>query len=211
MFTLTDSPRRYARGTAVSIKRSCDQAIRLTLLSPLLLLSACALSPQYVEIDPDIEVNSQLPVAQVVSVQVEDNRGQEALGTRGGTYSDTSFIYPSKSLSESLKPAAEQALQEMGLETQGASPMPIKLTLIVDQLSYQMNNSAVPKVVTLNTRIRATVDRGGEHYEGRYSSSKSRNFMTSPNEEANRQMVNAVLSETLTRLFNDPEILQRLR
>ncbi len=211
MFKLTHSASQYARSAAMWMKTAGGHALRLTLLSPLLLLTACALSPQYVDIDPDSEVNHQLPVSQVVLVQVEDNRGQEALGTRGGTYSDTSFIYPSKSLSESLTPAAEQALRELGLDTQGPSPMPIKLTLIVDQLSYQMNDSALPKVVTLTSRVRAKVDRGGEHYEGRYSSSQSRNFMTSPNDEANRQMVNAVLSDTLTRLFNDPEILKRLR
>lgn len=185
------------------------KAMALTLLA--LTFSACALSPQHVELMPSVEVTSRLPVAHIVSLSIEDQRPQNYLGTRGGVYADTSYIYPATSLQQSLRPAALQALQQLGLQTEGVSPQPILIKLVIEQLSYQMDDRALPKKVTLNTRIRAELTRGTQQHQGNFNSAKVYNFVKSPSAEQNQKIVNEILSETLTRLFNDPQLLAFLQ
>ncbi len=172
-----------------------------------LLLSACALSPQYVEIDPDINVNRQIGVSHIVTLDIEDRRPQNPLGTRGGVYAKTSFIYPSQPLAQGLRPAANRALQQLGLSTEGLSPNPISITLFIDELSYQADSSSLPVKITLNCRIRAEVNKADSSHQGNFKSSATHSYVKSPSEEENRKIINEILSETMTRVFSDEKLI----
>ncbi len=176
-----------------------------------LIISGCALSPQHVTLSPRVTVNDHIAVAHIVQLHIEDKRPQQHLGTRGGVYSETSYIYPQQSLPASLRPAAIRALQELGLQTEGLSPQPIQLTLTVEELSYRTDDSKLPKKVALSTRIHARVIKGEREHEGRFNSSKTYSFVKSPSTEENQKIINELLSETMTRLFNDPKLLNFIR
>lgn len=190
----------------------CKKLFRSSLLlaSPLL-LTACALSPQYVEISPKIEVKERIMPAQVVQLSIEDNRTQQHIGTRGGVYKETSYIYLDKPVSKSLRPVAIAALQELGLDPNGVSPQPVLMNIRLDQLSYVMSDESLPKKVDLTASLHLSASKGDKNHEGRFNSAKQFSFFSAPDEEDNTEMINEILSDTLTRLFNDPKFIQFIR
>lgn len=174
-------------------------------------LSGCALSPQYVDLRPDIEIKQQVNPSQVVTLSIEDNRGKAQLGTRGGVYKDTSFIYLNRPIADSLRPAAIQALNALGLDTEGQSPVPVNIKLRLDRFDYQMNDEKLPKKVALNIGIHLTATKGSGTHEGQFNSAKEYSFMRAPSDEDNEKIINEILSETLSRLFNDQRLLDFIR
>ncbi len=179
----------------------------LTVGAAAVVLSACALSPQYVDVNPTIEVKKQTASPNVVQLQIEDKRPQTQLGTRGGVYKDTSYIYLNKPIAETLTPVAEKALQQLGLQTNGQSPQPYEITIRLDKLTYSINEEKLPKKVALNTSLHLSVNKGDRSHEGEFNSSKEFSYMKAPSEEENEKIINEILSETLTRLFNDPQFI----
>ena len=173
----------------------------------LIILTGCALSPQNVELNPTVTVTNSIPVAHVVRLSIEDQRPQEHLGTRGGVYAESSYIHPARPLEESLHPAATKALQGLGLQTDGVSPKPILVNIIIDELSYAVDNDSVPKKVTLKTRIRAQILKASREHNGQFSSTKTHSYIKLPDEEENQKIINDILSNTLTRLFNDQKLI----
>lgn len=191
-------------------KHHAKKRLTLTLLVSmfaLAVLNGCALSPQYVDIKPTIDVKSKVAAANIVIVNVQDRRAQAQLGTRGGVYKDTSYIYLSKPINETLQPEAKSALNRLGLQTQGASPQPIEMTIFLDKLSYSIIEEKLPKKVNLEAKLSLTVKRGNETHEGAFNSAKEFSYMKSPSEEENEKIINEILSETLSRLFNDSRFI----
>ena len=47
---------------------------------------------------------------------------------------------------------------------------------------------------------------GNERYTGQYKSSTERKTVVTPSMESNEEMVNAIISSTLNRLFADPKL-----
>ncbi|MEH6627871.1 MAG: YajG family lipoprotein, partial [Motiliproteus sp.] len=159
------------------------------------------------EIDPDIKINQHINVAHTATLDIEDRRPQNPLGTRGGVYATTSFIYPSQPLEQGLRPAAIHALQQLGLTTEGLSPKPIGINLYIDELSYLAESSSLTVTVTLNCRISAEINKADRSHQGNFKSSKTYSYVKSPNEEENRKIINEILSETMTRVFNDEKLI----
>lgn len=181
------------------------RSLSITLL--IVSLAACALSPQYVEIDPDIKISQQIDTAHITALTIYDKRPENQLGTRGGVYAQTSFIYPSQPLTESLKPAALHALQQLGLATEGLSPNPLNVSLNIDELSYTADSSTLPIKVTLNCRISIEIDKMGSIHKGNFKSSKTHSYLKSPNEEENKKIINEIVSDTMTRVLNDQKLI----
>ena len=78
--------------------------IRLFILSvPVLFLSACALSPQIIVIEPDISVQGNSVQPLVLQLEVVDGRDSPILGQRGGIYKETSHISTSENMTTTLR------------------------------------------------------------------------------------------------------------
>lgn len=182
------------------------------LAAVILTLSGCAKSPQQVRLNPEVNVDSYISNQPTVYLTITDKRPSKSLGTRGGVYRDTNNITLSKDLASTLRPVATAALNEMGVIVDDPSPRPIKLELIVETLEYKVNeNQTLPIEVSLKTRISAVVDSNGKQQTTQYQSSKLHKFFTAPNTEDNSKIINDIVSETLTRLFNDPKLINLLR
>ena len=80
-----------------------------------LLFAGCALSPQNVILTPTITITNSITAPHVVKLSIDDRRPQKHLGTRGGVYAKSSYIYLAKPLAQSLYPAAITALQKYNL------------------------------------------------------------------------------------------------
>jgi uncharacterized lipoprotein len=182
---------------------------KITLLSALLLtLGGCAQSPQQIHLKPEITINHQVSNQPSVHLSVVDKRPNQSLGTRGGTYSESNHITLASSLQSMLKPIASAALSEIGVVIDQPSPMPTDLEIWVEKLQYDVNNEkTLPLEITLNAQIAAIANKGGKEQISRYQSSKVHKFLTAPSTEKNEEIINAIVSTTLTRLLNDPKLI----
>ncbi|MEH6472530.1 MAG: YajG family lipoprotein [Halopseudomonas sp.] len=180
----------------------------LVLATLLLTLVGCAQSPQQIKLNPHINVNSYVQNQPTVYLSVIDKRPSKSLGTRGGTYRNSNHITLAKDLQTMLKPAATAALNEMGVVVDKPSPMPIDIQLWVEKLQYDVNDTqTLPIEVKVQAQIAAVANKDSRQQVARYESSKVHKFFTAPSTEKNEQIINEIVSETLTRLFNDPKLI----
>lgn len=208
MFNLKNMFNLKQKPTPKTINKMLSRAAVLILSA--VFLGGCALSPQYVDLKPTIDVKEQELTPNIVQLSIVDKRPETKLGTRGGVYKDTSYIYLSKPIEETLTPAAQAALQKLGLQTQGLSPLPYQMTIQLDKLTYKMNDEKLPKKVSIDTSISVFLSKGDKSHQGEFSSAKEFSYMKSPNEEENQKIINEILSDTLTRLFNDNKVVSFL-
>ena len=177
-------------------------------------LVGCAHSPQQLTVQP--QINKPLnPVAQQqpVTVQVQDTRQSKILGTRGGIYPDSSNITISDSTLPAVRQQVENALRQLGFNVvpQG-TPNANSLTLNLSDLSYQSPKSSVYVTqADISATFVAEARNMNKNYQGRYSSSLQQRVGYAPNEQTNTQLVTDVMSDALTRVFQDPAIIQILQ
>jgi uncharacterized lipoprotein len=173
----------------------------------ILWLNGCALSPQQVTLSPIIDTPSQINRSVQVQVEVIDNRPQQSLGNRGGVYADSSHILPDRPLEESLLASSQQALYNLGLNRSNPTPFPVRLTLIVDQLSYSAEGN-LPIQVSLYVTLRAKAVKRNREHSATFETNQKHRFLKAPTPEQNERIINELLSDTLSRLFNDPALLE---
>jgi uncharacterized lipoprotein len=174
-----------------------------------LTLVGCAHSPQ--QLSPQPKLTSQLaPVGhgQPVVVRVVDGRPSPTLGTRGGLYPETSAIsVQSADILPKLQQQAEAAVRLLGYTPSANNGNAPSLTVTLADLKYQSPKEGLYVTeATIAATFRADVVNNGRSYNGRYAASLDQRFGMAPNEETNTKLVSDVLSDALTRLFQDPTI-----
>jgi uncharacterized lipoprotein len=173
-----------------------------------LTLVGCAHSPQ--QLSPQPKLTAQLaPVGrgQPVVVRVVDGRPGPTLGTRGGMYPETSAISVSGAdLLPKLQAQAEAAVRLLGFTPSPSGSGP-QLTVTLADLKYQSPKEGLYVTeATISSTFRADVQNNGRNYSGRYAASLDQRFGMAPNQETNTKLVSDVLSDALTRLFQDQTI-----
>lgn len=179
-----------------------------------LTLVGCAHSPQ--QLSPQPRITTQLaPVGhgQPVVVRVVDGRQSQSLGTRGGLYPETSAITVNGAdLLPKLQAQAEAAVRLLGFTpTQGGNAP--QLTVTLAELRYQSPKEGLYVTeATISSTFRADVrnNNSGRSYNGRYAASLDQRFGMAPNQETNTKLVGDVLSDALTRVFQDQTIASTL-
>lgn len=178
-----------------------------------LTLVGCANSPQ--QLSPQPRLTTQLaPVGhgQQVVVRVVDGRPSPTLGTRGGLYPETSAVsVNANDVVPKLQAQAEAAVRLLGFTpTTNAYNAP-QLTLTLAELKYQSpKDKLYVTEATIGATFRADVVNATRRYSGRYGASLNQRFGMAPNQETNTKLVSDVLSDALTRVFQDQTIGQTL-
>jgi uncharacterized lipoprotein len=175
-----------------------------------LALAGCANSPQ--QLSPAPRITAQLAASghgQPVMVRVVDGRQSPTLGTRGGLYPETSAVtVNANDVVPKLQAQAEAAVRLLGYTPSGSGP---ELTITLADLKYQSPKEGMYVTeATISATFRADVRNAGGSYSGRYGASLNQRFGMAPNQETNTKLVSDVLSDALTRLFQDPVIGQKL-
>ncbi|MDX1519862.1 MAG: hypothetical protein R3318_07025, partial [Gammaproteobacteria bacterium] len=75
-------------------------------------ITACALSPQIIVIEPDINVQGKSDWPRTLRLDVTDGRDSPIIGQRGGIYKDTSHISTSENMTATLRKSLVKALQK---------------------------------------------------------------------------------------------------
>jgi uncharacterized lipoprotein len=138
-----------------------------------------------------------------------DGRTSPTLGTRGGLYPETSAVtVTANDIVPKLQAQAEAAVRLLGYTPSGSGP---QLTITLADLKYQSPKEGMYVTeATISANLRAEVRNNAGTYSGRYAASLNQRFGMAPNQETNTKLVGNVLSDALTRLFQDPTIGQRL-
>ena len=177
------------------------------LLITLFLLVACAYSPQQITINPSVDTSAEdYGLGRSVQIVVEDHRAVKELGSRGGVYKDTSLITIGNSITEAIAGAAEARLAIQGFNTNSIDADAATVKIIIDSLSYDTPVQSVGKKIKLDAILKLEMTAGNELYTGQYKSSTERKTVVTPSMESNEEMVNAIISSTLNRLFADPKL-----
>lgn len=186
----------------------------LLVASLALVLVGCAHSPQQLSVQPQVQVPLN-PVArqQPVMVVVRDTRDSKILGTRGGIYPDSSSITVSEQTLPKVRQQVEESLRKLGFNVvPEGTPNANNLTVSLAELKYQ-TPSASTYVTEANIAATfvAEAQAANNRYQGRYGASAQHRFGYAPNQATNTRLVTEVMSDALTRVFKDPEILRVLQ
>lgn len=176
------------------------------------LSSACTLSPQKVDIAPTLETPSRaLDAGRSVAIEVIDKRADPIIGTRGGVYADTSTISSRGDPTAGIREALRIALRGYGIASvEDARDGAARVTVALEQLEYVATGKAFVSAVAVSATVSVVCRRDTRTYEARYRAKNSKRVAMAPNEEANEQLINAVLSEVLGRLVTDQKLLDLL-
>jgi uncharacterized lipoprotein len=173
----------------------------------LLLLTACAYSPQQLQLAPSISAEQQsYGAGQAIEVAVDDQRASKVLGSRGGAYPDTSLITLADNFTEVLVNAGKATLAAQGFNVNPTQAGDAQFKIIVDTLDYQKPERSVGSEVHLVAVLRAEINSGGESYSARYQTRSEQLMAWTASTARNEEMVNAVVSNTLERMFGDEKL-----
>ncbi|MFP8967854.1 YajG family lipoprotein [Pokkaliibacter sp. CJK22405] len=176
-----------------------------------LVLAGCALSPQAVNVNPQITPGSYAATGKRISVTVSDQRASKVLGTRGGIYAQTSNVTLSSQAPQRLKGSMAGALTQMGFQITTSENADVQMNVILDKLTYQPSVRSLIQVVDLSDAIRIVVSSpNGSSYTGSFKTEKHHEFSHVPSEETNSKIINELLAETLSHALQDPKLISAM-
>jgi uncharacterized lipoprotein len=175
----------------------------LKILSLSLFITACAVSPQSVVIQPQTNVSGpQYGQGRAVTISVEDRRTSTILGNRGGVYQASSVITISNDISLALLQAAQATTAQLGFDGSSLAA-PAHVTIMLEQLTYDTQSKNLINTVSLDAKITITTTVGGSNHTGHYRTQRSHQFPRLPDAQKNAEIINEILSTSLERGFSD--------
>lgn len=168
------------------------------------LMTACAQSPQRINVQPTLSVSGDaVGNGRAILVSGSDQRQSKVLGSLGGVYGNSATVTVGNNIEQALAGAANAMLAAQGYVVNSPDPSALQLTIVVESLTYQPQEQAVGNDIRLAAVLRADVTKQGETFSGRYQSNAERRSVTRPDQKDNERYVNELLSDTLTRMFSD--------
>ncbi|MDX1803060.1 MAG: YajG family lipoprotein [Alcanivorax sp.] len=182
--------------------------LRATLLAiACALSSACALSPQQVDIAPQPQVQTtNVGHNQPVQVTAVDSRDQQAFGTRGGVYKETALVRPGNNVKDAIEKAVRQGLQQEGFNAFNPGSDATRLEVRLEKLDYIPEQGSVVNEVTVKLDLRGEASRGDVSHTGTYKSSVVHDLPFTPTASQNQKMINDILGDGINRLLKDPKM-----
>lgn len=178
--------------------------MRIALLAVVALLTACAQSPQRINVAPTLTMAGEMTGnGRAIIVSGSDQRASKVLGSLGGVYGGTATLSIGNNLEQALTQAANGLLAAQGYVVNSPDPSALQLTIVAEKITYEKLEQPVGHAVKLVATLRAEVTKGGETFSGRYTSESEKRSVGRPNAEENEEYVNELLSTTLKRMFAD--------
>ena len=179
---------------------------------PVLLLvsSGCALSPQVIEINPDIQLADKAAVKQPVKLglNVVDSRSSPVIGQRGGVYKDTSDISTSENMTGNLQRQISIALKQLGYEVAGKGESPdADLTIRISNMKYSASSDKLLNKIEIKVAIHALITKNGKEFNGDYSATRKKDYVKLPSIDENEKIVNEALAVVLQSMLQDRDLV----
>lgn len=175
-------------------------------------LSACALSPQTIDVVPKPEVISRnIGNNAAIGIATSDQRASAEFGTRGGIYGATSLLRADNDMSGAITLAVRQGLQQQGFNAYNPAAGAAELEVRIVEFSYIPEDGSVVNRVDVQTELQALArnDRGDE-FRGVYRAGNTYEQPLTPSAKRNKMMINDVLNRALSKLLADDQLLNFL-
>jgi uncharacterized lipoprotein len=190
-----------------------NTARHLIFLTFIVLLPACALTPQQLHLEPSVTVKPK-PVADgtMVAVAVEDTRTATKLGEVG----DPNTQMVEVSLTEDFKPQlfeeVRDALTEMGFNVVPAGGEESDRTLQIDVRRLELTSVKQPFVfdTELRAELGAVATNGGDTYDRLYYVRTRKETAGPPYLKDSNALINTAVSQALEDLLSDERLLELL-
>lgn len=171
------------------------------------MVSSCAqFSPQQISLSPAIEADNLIQGAGSLSLEVVDDRSDAVIGSRGGSYPETSIITAQPKVVDVVSSLASQVFERSGFEVTNTFPEQ-QVTLRVVELSYVTEPAkASIRKNTATAAIAVEVTNDNQVYRNNYRTTRFIETLGYPSEEENEELINSVLEAVLQRLFSDREL-----
>jgi uncharacterized lipoprotein len=175
-------------------------------------LSACALSPQMIDIVPKPEVVTRnAGNNEAVRVSTLDQRSSPAFGTRGGVYGDTSLIRAGNDMPGAITLAVRQGLQQQGFNAYNPGGQASDLDVRIVEFSYVPEEGSVVNRVEVKAELHAIArNQRGDEFRGVYRAGNTYEQPLTPTASRNQMMLNEVLDRALRQLLADDKLLNFL-
>lgn len=189
---------------------------RLTWMCVLLafaVLGACSYTPpQSVALHPEVKApGGNVGKGRAVAFKVVDARADKVIGYRNTDGGRTAPITVEGDLPQSVGEAAARTLASLGFSPapykEGA---PLSLVISIAELSYAAQAQTVTRKISVKCALSAKVTNGAGHWQGSFPVSQEKEVVSTPDENYNARFVNEVLSESLSLMLSDPELVQYL-
>ena len=179
------------------------------------LVTGCtSLSPQQIELQPQIDAQQRLPGGIQVELDAKDLRKSPIIGHRISRFEQNAFITLARDARYTLLNSAQQGLRQMGVYRFGAGTGQrdtLKLTLLLDDLTYKASHQGTQQQVRLRMKLRLVAQMNGRTFTGEYQSEQRSQSPLAPSEAKNQTLFNLLASDTLSRAFNDPRLLNFIK
>lgn len=177
------------------------------------LFTGCALNPQKIDIHPNPEVEYQnIGKNKSATVRIKDDRSDDHLGFRGGTYPETSVLELNNDLPKVLYETVVQGLHRQGFNVLNPGNNKRQVQVTLEEFDYKPAEGIVVNYVTTSAVIKAEVyENGSKIYSNRYRSETEHKTVVTPNNKKNEELINKELTRTLERVLSDKKLLTALR
>lgn len=186
--------------------------IRLLLISlSILIASGCAFNPQKANLAPNVNVaQSQTGNKTPVYIRVIDERADKTLGRRGNAYGAAAEITSQQDLAEVIKNEITKGLNNQGFVVTSEANAQSSLTVEIRALEYSTSQGFWTGGVHIKGALKGRAEGKSGRFEKMYRYEKEERVVVVPTAETNEKWINDALSETLSQLIKDTELLSFL-
>ncbi|MEX2525618.1 MAG: YajG family lipoprotein [Gammaproteobacteria bacterium] len=185
--------------------------MKLRSLSGLLIIMAvtagCALSPQVVDIRPEVTTApaEDRKAEAALGLEVADIRESPILGKRDGVYKETATISTEGDITRPIRESLSGALENMGYRlVEDGSAQPLKVEIVA--LEYGVDKEKVTRSIKTYAAINAAYRKGDRTYHNTYKVTRTKKMLTAPGMEENQTLINETLAAALQQMLRDGEL-----
>jgi uncharacterized lipoprotein len=172
-----------------------------------LFLTACALSPQTVKIDPDLKLPEELSVIANTrfSLSVTDKRKSPVLGQRGGVYKETAIIKTEGDITEKIRLNLIPLFEKAGYNIDKSAAT--RMNIVIVELTYQGYGEHRISEVEVTAKVSVTITSTAGNISKNFNASHKQEVLNAPSEEKNAELINDILSTVIQPVLNDKTLL----
>ena len=188
--------------------------INFVLITFALGISGCALSPQVIEVNPDIRLSDTPVVTNPVKLKLDvvDARSSPVIGQRGGVYKDTSDISTSENMTGNLQRQISAALKRLGYEVTGkGESSDANLTVTISNMKYTASSEKLLNKIEIKVAIHAVISKNGKEFTGDYSATRKKDYVKLPGIDENEKIINEALATVLQSMLQDKDLISFLQ
>lgn len=169
------------------------------------LLVGCSSAPKEFIFSPNYTLSHQAVMSKQISLTVNDKRNNTI--TVSVKDDDSTQTFSNNNLVQSITPAIEQALTQIGVKNSGNSqPVMINIDLLNSTVEQALHKHSISTQAELEVVIENTQQRFTKHYKGTRQSEAP---LAYDKAEVEKQ-VNRLVEELITRIVTDPEFIDAL-